>query len=491
MTISTLAAVLCLLAATSTCLPYSTTDQRALYSYPSQAFLMVGNLLHQQYNQPGQQVSLKYADESTNLDMVISQFKPFRSLSEKTADVTAADGTITYRIPAAFTFDLDLSYVLTFAFVPLSGVCTYRLTATDVTYKLVVSERSISPSFQGTWKLEIFNVTNSLALFLGVRKIMSSAISAVGGHFDEAINEILSQDVRRYYEDYFGTTNSYVYFQHLRNASIVIANQFSSFSLETYMNSPALRASYDQRFDPLPSVPSDPEQVAAASQASAADEEGFLRCVQISMESVASILGWELYLTHETILTEDMVPEGSFFHADLQSLGRILPDLPMQYGKRNVTLSFTGQPENLVYNFEDAQTIQVAGLRLNLSVSLDGTSLLRVAFNLTASFRPYFTASSDDTRRVFMNLQAVSVHAEQISADKTLNNENALFNREAINEYLRDMADNYFLRFFGSQVLGSGVLLSFGLPVAREKIRYGTETGKEIKVYLFAAAGAE
>ncbi|MDR3736785.1 MAG: hypothetical protein P4L10_14780 [Acidobacteriaceae bacterium] len=459
--------------------PYVNSEKKSLLYLPRTNFALLGSLLQEIYNATGQQVSIKYSDGAKSVDMVIAAFEKLKPLVKVAKDMQIVDGTIVYHIPSAFRFDLDVDYVLTYLFVPLAGTATLRLTAEDVTYKLAVTPNSIVPSFSGKWKLELTGVSNGLAILFGAKDMLAAAQSALAAHFDAAVNLILANEVKRFYEDFFGSMNYYIHFPHLRNASITLAHTFKSFALNKVG---ALEVAYEQHFDPIPKseVESEVKQEA---------EDGYLRSVRMNLESIARILQWEVYLTQNAVLTDNMIPADSYFRADLRSLARVFPDLLQQLNNVPVSLTFNGIPADLTYVYNKASnTIHVLGMTFNVTVAAASTgTLMSSVFSVDATFKPFFTADPADTQRVLMNLQTISTNVYAVSSKSHVSNPVLMFNQQGVADYLQSALDNFFVQYHRSEVLGTGILLSFEWPVAHDNIRYSSEADNELTVYLFPA----
>ena len=474
--------ILALVLVASQCLPlpFETTEKKSLLYYPENNFYILNAALHRILNEEKPDSTLKYHSGSFNLDLMITYFKQLQSLYRINKDtVSFESGAITYKIAKAFTFDLDMSFVLTFLVMPMSGVCTFRLTAEDVTYRLQVKDTTIVPSFEGNWKLEIFNVTNSMALQFGARKVMGEAAPLLKTYLTQVINEALLADVQRFYEGYFGTTNYFIIFPHLLNTSIAITHKFDKLTSGAIKDEPIIQAHYEQHFDPIP-VP--------ANKANSIDEEGFLRSFKMQIESIAEILRWEIYLTNNVFLTQDVIPADSFFQADLSTLARVFPDLLLEYGNVPVKIAINGTPTTLIhgYNYE-LKTVYIKGMQFTALITLPtlGLQVLKTTFTVNAQFLPFFTADPHDTKRVYLNLQAVKGCVAVLQAENLLVNKDIMFIPEAVKEYFDDILNNFFLRYHRTQVLGTGLLLSFGFPVAHWNIKTTSETGDDLKIYLF------
>eukprot|EP01022_Parablepharisma_sp_SALTPOND_P001129 TRINITY_DN105637_c1_g1_i1.p2 TRINITY_DN105637_c1_g1~~TRINITY_DN105637_c1_g1_i1.p2 ORF type:complete len:496 (+),score=45.28 TRINITY_DN105637_c1_g1_i1:2582-4069(+) len=468
-----IASVLCL----AYSLPYSTIERKSLTYYPENNFYLLGMALDVLINGAKNHHMIKHSVGSTSLDFIIENMKGYRLLLKDVRNVMVHDTVVTYQIPTAFSFFMEVNYVVTLGVLPLSGACVFKLTAEDVTYNLDFQEKTVLPTFGGKWRFEIFNITNSVALHLGVRSLMQSASSAVEGYFNKLIEKILQTDIKLFYEDYFGDSNYYIHFPYLRNSTITVAHKFDKLAVGNIARDPIVTAHYDQHFDPVP------------GDLSTVSDKEFLRRIKYDINTLANILEWEIYLANNVELTQSDIPEKCFFQADIRSATRVLPDLLQEHGNAPVTISFNGHHNKISATYSaEKGTIFIEGIVLSATVALTTpkTPLFRTAFSVSGEFAPVFYTDPHDKRRIFMNLQAVEAKAQILSGEKLWDNEYAVFNEEAIKDYVNDMVKDYFVKYHGKEVLGTGMLVSFGFPVDLKKIEYESNTGKDLSVYLFS-----
>lgn len=458
-------------------LPYSVKEKKSLYYFPDNDFRVVGRTLAMSMAEGVGSKILRHSG-SADLDLLLGELQQFKSLSTVSKGVSLEGNNIVYRIPQAFSIDFDVSYVLTYTFVPMSGNCVFRLTAQDATYKLLVHDRTITPSLNCRWKLDIYNVTNSLALHMGARDVLQSSLPVVEDYFNERIDQILRQEVELYYNDYFGDSNFYIHFPHLRNSSITVAHTFKRHASGTSGNSPVISAFYDESYDPIPTQ-------------SSQEEENYLRCVSMDLRSLTSIIAWEMQLTKDVVLTKDAIPPESTFKADLRSVARVLPDVLQEYGNQPVKMTFNGKRAEIGATYDaNTKSIKISGITLEVAVTMlpagqPEVPLFKSVFAVNGQFKPFFYIDPADSKRVYMNLQANTAQTQVISAEKTFANEDAIFYSEAVNDFLKDMVNNFFVRFHRNKILGTGIHITSGFPINHWNFPYTSENGKDLKVYVF------
>ncbi len=475
MKLSHLAIVLGCLVCISLGFPYSTTERKTLTYYPSNNFYILGQSLQSLINEAKKRPVVQHSSGTVNVELMLQQLSGYKLHFNKAEEVMVHDRVIAYHIPQVFTFDIEVNYVLTYAVMPLSGVCTLRLTVEDATYTLDVQEKTIVPNLEGKWKLEIFNITNSVAIHLGARSNILAALPSIEGYFNPLIKQILQTDVKHFYEDYFGTSNYYIHFPYFRNTSITLTNKFDKLSVANIARDPIVIASYDQYTDPVPS---------AAIPKAAADD--FLRSISIDVQNLARVVEWEIYLTQNMVLTHDSIPANCIFQADAKSAARIFPDLLQEFGNAPLKLTFTGQSTRVSAKYcLKHGAIELEGAVFTMTAALDGAEapLFRASFSVEGRFKPNFVKDPEDSKRVFMNLEAEHAEAKVLAKEKLWDNQDALFNEDAIDGYINDMVSGYFVQSLKLKTMGTGMLLSFGFPINHERTTFESDNEQAFKVY--------
>jgi len=455
-------------------MPYSTIERKSLNYYPSNNFHIIGQSLEEHMKMTND-TKVLHADKGITTQIFLRDFANYKMLFKNAKDVKLQDNTLIYHIPLGFSFEMKANYILTYYILPLSGVFSLKMTAEDVEYKLDIKEKTIVPTMTAKWKFEVFDISNSVALALNARPIIEAAGVSVASYFNNIIDKILESDVSHFYEGYFGDSNYYIHFPYHHNASITIQHKFDKLSPSS-INDPLLIASYDEKYDPVPSIKSK------------YDDDPYLRCITYDVNSIANILQWEIHLTNNLILTHDMIPAKSLFQLDTKSSARILPDLLQLYEDSKLQISFTGRKTDLSAKYcRHHEAIEIEGMEFTATVSLaqEKIPLFRTTFNTSAHFKPSFVADPEDSKRLFLKFSTLDADAVVISNELLWENEYAIFNENAVAGYINDFLKNYWVKYTNDDIVGTGLLLSFGFPINKEKIKYGTESTKEFKVYLF------
>eukprot|EP00826_Nyctotherus_ovalis_P040710 TRINITY_DN4034_c0_g2_i1.p1 TRINITY_DN4034_c0_g2~~TRINITY_DN4034_c0_g2_i1.p1 ORF type:complete len:318 (+),score=62.61 TRINITY_DN4034_c0_g2_i1:278-1231(+) len=305
-----------------------------------------------------------------------------------------------------------------------------------------------------------------------VREVMLSTIPTIGKHFNRYINTSFATDVRQFYGDYFSNTNYYIYFPFLRNSTVNVRHKLVSLRAGHSREVPVITAMYVRSY-------------ALANEF--VDTESpldYMKIIDFGVNEVIRIFTSELRLLKNITLRGNHLPADGAFKLDARSFARIFPDLLFESNDNFGTLTFNGMRTNIEgYFTADNKSLHIENAVISIRADLSPikTHLFKVLLNLSGEFEPWFYHINDNSDRLFMGLRAKKVNFAIESIEKGWDNQYAMINKKGLHKFLYDMINSYFIALYSNSTLGSGILISYSLPVA---VRTYKMQDKRMLIYL-------
>ena len=435
---------------------YSATEIQSIDYHLNESFFMIERYFHDKINKTKKSPIIHISKGLLSFDYILNGMANFEVLSKGKQSVSRNRTRLFYNFTEVFTFELDVTYIINLGILPISGDCLLKLTYSNASYSIDIKNMSIIPSTEGKYELEILKINNKIAVLMNLSKYISNTVEDFGRHFDKYIKHCFENDVEQFYRGYFANTNYYIYFPFLRNTTINVRHKLENIIAGGYNNTPMITAYYNRNY----AMVEEPEAYSY--------DLNYMKCVNFSINEVIRIFNSEIRLLKNIILRQSHLVADCAFKLDTRSFARIFPELLYYPNNYTGTLTFNGYSGNITGKFiPESNLVRIE----NAIVSVTGhlptieTYLFKVTLKLSGDFEPRFYNQHNDKMRLYMGLTAKEINFRIDSVEKGWNNQYAMINRRGLRKFLYDMINFYFIELHKDDILGSGILISYSLPV--------------------------
>jgi len=428
---------------------YSIFEYESAKHFLPDSFLSFGQSLNKTLNSAKGTIIKNSKD--TSFAFVLDELELFKMTYKGYEDVLIRDNSLIYKVPKLLYFEMQSSYVITLGLLPITGQCRFAVDIEDMEFKLAFKEKEIIPSFTAKFNVTVSKLTNSI---FNVRKRIESLIPYIIKYFSPISQKLFITTIKEYYEKLYADSSYYVTFRHLGGYTVGIKNRLKGFSLGENSYGKVTVVDYTQDVSKV-NIQSIPDR-------------NFTRCIKFQVEELTDIIKKELATVKDLKLTEDMILAESYFHLNLVSLSQIFPDLLYEDSKTTGILTFNCAPEIVGYFIEGKKrfdfTVPLVTLKITLNNEIQ-TQLIDLSLSVAGEFSLVFTQSGDNLHKVFMKLTANTVKATIREISNLWNNNYAIFNRRGLEAFIQNMLSQHFMKYYGRELLGTGLLISTGVPL--------------------------
>eukprot|EP00826_Nyctotherus_ovalis_P050349 TRINITY_DN615_c0_g2_i20.p1 TRINITY_DN615_c0_g2~~TRINITY_DN615_c0_g2_i20.p1 ORF type:complete len:465 (+),score=95.14 TRINITY_DN615_c0_g2_i20:126-1520(+) len=394
--------------------------------------------------------TIKHA-EDTSFTFILQTLNTFQMTYEGYGNVVREKNALVYEIPKVVYFEVEAVYFINYGLLPITGRCVFAVDIKSTKYRQTYSGKEISPSIDANFNITVASVTNNI---FNAREQIVSLIPHVKNYFALICQKVFTASIKDYYERKYGDSNHYVSFPRLGGYTVRLKNKLKGFSLGENSYGSVVMVDYSQ-------------DVAKTSLDSIPDRN-FTRCIQFQIDELIAIIKKELAVVKNLKLTEDMIPPHSYFHLNLIALSEIYPDLFYEPHNTTGVITFSCIPELIGYYLEDKKVFGFALPSLSLKITLankERTQLVDVDSSVVGEFAPVFAEAEDGTRRVYLKLEGKSVKVTVRAVSNLWSNKYAILNLRGLKGFVDNMVSQYFMRFHKQKLLGTGLLVSVGVPL--------------------------
>lgn len=398
-----------------------------------------------------------------SLDYVLNGLESFELDFARILSARKEDGAAVYELGSPFNFSVDLLYFWAYGAVPFNGRCAFKVQARNVAYVVKADRKQLSPEFRGKLNLTVENVTNSLAISLGVIEAMEERKATMDDFFFKAIAAVFSAQIKSHFSEVYENSVNLIRFPDLRNFSFAVSRTLTGFQVA---DTPpvSLVARYESN------IVRTPGSLPVVHDA----DKNCLRCVDFDIKELVMILEQRLSATHNIRLSEEAMSKSSLFHLDKPSLSRIYSELIYEPDELTGVVSFSTNTNKINGGFlDDEKLFKFEGATMDLTISVNNASNTKLAtatIELSGKFKPLIE-TLPGTRKVFLNLNTTEISVNVTKESGEWEGEYTRVNRKGLRTLVRGLMTYYFPKFSGAEVLGTGILLSAIVPADNLKLQ--------------------